>query len=127
MANKNRYDDLYTGTIAYATLVSVIVLIVTILSIRALTCAWVEGEEQRKTADAHYTSSDEIISEQKALLAGYEKEMVEVTVTPPEGQDGNTEQGSEPTTKMEERIHIPIDRARDILMEELASTANPNT
>lgn len=119
MANKNRYDDLHTGTIAYATLVSCIVLLVTILGVRALCCAWVEGEEERKMADAHYVSSDQTISEQKARLAGYQKQMVEVIPTGPAATEGESTEAAAP--KMEERIHIPIQRAKDLLMKEMVA------
>lgn len=107
MANINRYDDLATGAIAYATLVSCIVLVVTILGVRALTCAWVEGEEVRKTANAHYVASDQEIGEQKARLGGYEKRMVEVLGG---GEDAKPE--------MKEQISIPIDRAKELLLGE---------
>lgn len=109
MANKNRYDDLATGTIAYATLLSCILLVITILSIRALCCAWVESEEARKTLNAHYYSSDEEISEQKAVLAGYTKEIVQVT--------DSTEENADPMDV--EKLRIPIERAKSLIIEEL--------
>lgn len=112
MANKARYDDLHTGTIAYATLVSCIVLVVTILLVRALCVAWVSSEEARKSVDAHYYSSDAEISEQKARVSSYEYQMVEVT--PEAGPDG--ELGEPETVK---RIHIPVDRAKEVLANEL--------
>lgn len=112
MANINRYDDLATGAIAYAALISCIVLLITILGVRALTCAWVEGEEERKTANAHYYASDEKISEQKSRLVGYEKRTVEVL--------GSGEADAAPT--MEEQISIPIDRAKELLMTELGDS-----
>ncbi|MFN3193740.1 MAG: hypothetical protein ACE361_24720 [Aureliella sp.] len=110
MANKNRYDDLYTGTIAYATLLSCIVLVITILGIRALCCAWVEGEEERKTANAHYLSSDQEIGEQKARLVGYGKSTVEVA---------GSGEGAAPETV--EVIRIPIEEAKSALLNELGT------
>jgi hypothetical protein len=113
MANKNRYDDLATGTIAYATLLSCSVLVIVILSVRALCCAWVESEEARKTANAHYYTSDEEISEQKAVLAGYSIETVQV-----EGSGGE-----DAAVTDAEKIRIPIERAKSLLLEELGGAS----
>lgn len=112
-----RYDDLHTGTIAYATFLSSIVLIVIILLIRALCYYWVEGEEARKLADAHYVTSDQEISDQKAMLDGYQKVKIEIPAM------GDVE------AKTEERIHIPLSRAKELLIEEWSkgSEAEPNT
>lgn len=116
-----RYDDLNTGVIAYATFLSSIALVVIILLIRALCYYWVESEDARKLADAHYTASDEEISEQKAMVDGYLKVMVEVPA--PAGAEG---EAAEPTT--EERIHIPVTRAKEILLEEWnKDAAEPTT
>ena len=120
MANKTRYDDLNTGMIAYATFVSTILLLVIILLIRALCFYWVEGEEQRKLADAHYVQSDTEIARQKAVISEYGKATVEVAPTG-DGADG---QAAEPTT--EERIHIPVDRAKELLLEEATSDSEPS-
>ncbi|MEC8553996.1 MAG: hypothetical protein VXZ82_03210 [Planctomycetota bacterium] len=107
MANINRYDDLYTGTIAYATFLSCIVLVVTILGVRALCYAFVEGEEQRKTEGIHYVAADDVISEQKARLDGYRQETVEVMVTK---EDGTLVPSSE------QRLRIPIGRAKELIL-----------
>lgn len=118
MANLARYDDLNTGAIAYATLVSCIVLLIVILLVRALCCAWVEGEEQRKTLNAHYYTSDTEISEQKARVSGYGTETLEIMLPP--GPDG-----TQPAPQEVERIHIPVEKAKEVLMQELA-IAEPN-
>lgn len=107
-----RYDDLNTSMIAYATFVSSITLLVIILLVRALCYSWVEGEDQRKLANAHYVSADQEIGEQKARISGYEKATIEVA--PPAG-----EEDAEP--RMEERIHIPVEQAKTILLREMAS------
>lgn len=114
MANVARYDDLNTGAIAYATLVSCILLLITILLVRALCCAWVEGEEARKTDNAHYVTADAEIGEQKARLDGYWTKAVEV---PP--ADDTVD--AEPT--QETRVLIPLERARELLLKELAPSA----
>ncbi len=105
-----RYDDLSTGPIAYAAVVSTIILAVVILLVRALTYSWVEAEDEKKLADAHYVSADATIADQKARLAGYGKEMVEVPA--PEGSDA----GAAPT--QEERLRIPVSQAKTILLKD---------
>lgn len=50
-----RYDDLKTGTIAYATFISAVLLLVIVLLLQALTFSWIEGEEVRKLTEGHYT------------------------------------------------------------------------
>ena len=111
-----RYDDLDTGAIAYATFLSCILLILIILLVRALCFYWVEGENDRKLADAHYVSADQVISEQKAQISGYGVAEVEVAA-PADSQ--------EPAApKLEERIHIPVEKAKELLLNELG-TADP--
>ena len=105
-----RYDDLSTGPIAYAAVVSTIVLAVIILLVRALTYSWVEGEEERKLVDAHYVSADAAIAEQKATITGYRKEMVDVP--PPEGSPAD----AKPT--QEERLRIPVTQAKELLLKD---------
>lgn len=113
MANLARYDDLNTGAIAYASLVSCILLVVIILCMRALTCAWIESGEAAQTANAHYVSADSEISEQKARLAGYEIQKIE---TIPTAEDGTT---GEPIVS--ERFQIPLSRAKELVIDELNS------
>ncbi len=116
-----RYDDLHTSTIAYATFVSSVLLLVIILLIRALCYAWVEGESDRKLADAHYVSADAEISAQKERVAAYGTSVVEVAPPAPEdgaAQDGGAAADAAPQT--EERIQIPIDKAKEILLKELS-------
>ena len=117
-----RYDDLETGSIAYATFLSCILLIIIILLVRALCYSWLEGEDDRKLADAHYVTADAEISEQKSNLSGYKKVMVEVM--PPPAEDGQPSAAAD-EPKLEERIRIPIDRAKELLLEELSKTKSP--
>ncbi len=108
-----RYDDLSTGPIAYAALVSTIVLAVIILLVRALTYSWVETEDAKKLVNAHYVAADTAIAEQRAKIAGYSKAMVEVP--PPAGSPAD----AKPT--QEERLHIPVTQAKELLLKEWAT------
>lgn len=112
-----RYDDLHTGTIAYATFLSSIVLVVIILLIRALCYYWVESEEARKLVDAHYETSDQEISDQKQMLDGYQKVKIEIPAM------GDAE------ARTEEKLHIPLSRAKELLIEEWSGedVAEPTT
>lgn len=111
-----RYDDLNTGAIAYATFVSSVLLLVIILLVRALCYSWVEAEDARKLSEAHYYSADRMISEQKATLSGYKKETVEVPA-----EDGADAQAEPVST---ERLLIPIDRAKELILEEYAEDSD---
>lgn len=123
-----RYDDLNTGSIAYAALVSTILLMVLILLFRAMCYGWIEGEDVKKLANAHYVQSDTIIGQQKARIDGYAKEMVEVappaedptTATTAETADPAEKPAVEPT--LVERLHIPMERAKELLLKEMATT-----
>ena len=118
-----RYDDLNTNAIGYATFVSTVLLLLIILLVRALCYYWVDGESDRKLADAHYVEADQEISAQKAVVSSYEKVTVEVPPPPaPEGEEPASMQPVE-----EERIRIPVARAKDILIKELAGEASPST
>lgn len=108
-----RYDDLNTSTIAYATLLSCLGLLLTVLLIQALTFGWINGEEQRKLAESHYTTADEDIAAQKSKLAAYAEEMIEII--PPTEANSTTP----PKPEQVKRIHIPISQAQALLKNEL--------
>ncbi len=112
-----RYDDLSTGPIAYAAFVSSILLIILILLFRALCYGWVELEDAKKLADAHYTSADAEIGQQKARVSDYSKAMV--TVSAPAGSEST---GGSPAAEPSqvERLHIPVQRAKEMLLLDLA-------
>jgi hypothetical protein len=105
-----RYDDLSTGPIAYAAFVSTIVLVVIILLVRALCYSWVEAEDERKLTEAHYTSADVAIAEQKSKISSYGKQLVEVAA--PAGSDPAA------TPTQEERLIIPVSRAKEMLLQD---------
>ncbi len=108
-----RYDDLKTGPIAYAAFVSSVVLVVLILLFRALCYGWMEAEDEAKLANAHYESADTEIAAQKLRIASDAKEMVEVP--PPAGAEAS----AQPT--QEERLHVSITRAKEIVLREFGS------
>lgn len=112
-----RYDDLNTSSIAYATFISSIVLLVVILLVQALTYNWILGEDDRKLTVSHYGSSDSEIARQKARLDGYQQ--VEVEVTPPSSGAAPTE----PVVPVKEkRLHIPMKQAQSLILKELSKT-----
>jgi hypothetical protein len=113
-----RYDDLNTSAIAYATLISAVLLLVIILLVQALTYNWILGEDQRKLTDSHYTEADTEIAKQKAKL-DYGKEMIEVI---PPAVDGAAP--TEPVKPVSElRRHIPVKQAQSLIMKELHKTS----
>lgn len=114
-----RYDDLNTSAIAYTTFVSSILLVIIILLGRALCYAWIGGEDDRKLANAHYTSSDQMISKQKSAIDKFET--VKVEVPPDAGADPN----NPPAAVYEDRLHIPVSEAKKLLLQEL--TTGPKT
>ena len=109
-----RYDDLDTTAIAYTTFVSTIILVVIILLGRALAYGWIELEDQKKLERTRYISSDNAISEQLEQLDGYKKVKLEVS----EGAESGTADAAAAAT--EERVRIPIEKAREILLKELS-------
>ena len=142
-----RYDDLNTKTIGYLTFVSAILLAVTILLLQALCFNWIEWQDETKLLKQSYNSSDELIAAQKQSLSGYSKVQVEVPIepvaadgqatktdgqtTPPASADAGGTKQPVPQTKTVERVHIPIERAKSLLLDELksapAAATTPNT
>ncbi|GAB5402615.1 MAG: hypothetical protein Aurels2KO_08460 [Aureliella sp.] len=106
-----RYDDLNTSAIGYATFISTILFVIVVLLIRALSFYWVEGEADRLQAKTHYTSADAEITRQREQLSSYAKEMV--TVFNGEGEAAVEEEV--------EQLHIPLDAAKQIVLDELAT------
>lgn len=109
-----RYDDLSTGPIAYAAFVSTVIFVVIVLLIRALCYSWVEAEDDRKLANAHYTQADSAIAAQKARLSSYGKNVVEIPAA--DSSDPN----AAPT--QQERLQIPVSRAAEILLQDWAAS-----
>lgn len=108
-----RYDDLNTTAIAYTTFISSILLVIIILLGRALCYVWIETEDQRKLSTASYEVSDRLIGEQKSMLSGYQT--VRVELPPAEGADPAA------APQYEERVRIPIEKAKELLLKDLAA------
>ena len=115
-----RYDDLNTGMIAYSSFIGCVILLVLILLGRALCYAWVENEDDRKLAKASYEASDATISEQLSQLADYQR--VKPATEETDEQD-STAAESDAAGEPAERLVIPIERARDLLLKEMAAPA----
>jgi hypothetical protein len=101
-----RYDDLDTKTIAIAAIVSSIVLVVLILGGRALSYTWQSYAEELRTEKARYTTSDEAIAAQKAVLQ-----------TSGKVQDPPLQEGTEPVT----RLVVPVSAAQELISKELGT------
>jgi hypothetical protein len=110
---------LNTGPIAYAAFVSSILLLIIILLVRALCYGWINAEDVTKLTEAHYVSADAEIAEQKARIANYGKSMVEVAPPAGEVSDGGQAAPSKPVE--EERLHIPMERAKELLLNDLSA------
>ena len=117
-----RYDDLNTRTIGYLTFISSVLLVVTILLLQALCYNWIDWQEENKLTKQSYQSSDDLIQAQKASMQSYGKVQVEVPVEQPAGASDGANTASQ--MKTEERLQIPIDRAKSLLLEELKQNAS---
>ena len=117
-----RYDDLNTRTIGYLTFISSVLLVVTILLLQALCYNWIDWQEETKLTKQSYQSSDDLIQAQKASMQSYGKVQVEVPVEPPAG--GTDGASAAVQMKTEERLQIPIERAKALLLEELKQNAS---
>lgn len=104
------YDDLKSGAIAYAAFVSVVLLVIVVLLVRALCFSWIEAEDAKKLTNASYVSADKEIARQKSQISNYAKLQV------PAVSDRATAADAAP--KMEDQLHIPVARARELLLKE---------
>lgn len=98
-----RYDDINAPAVAYATALSCVALFVIIQSIQALTNYWDYDAEAKALARYEYVQSDRIIDEQLKSISNYE------WVNVP---------GPDEKAPMEKRLHIPIQRAEEVVLEE---------
>lgn len=104
------YDDLKTGAIAYAAFVSTVILLVVILLVRALCFSWVEAEDAKKLTRSSYVAADAEIARQKSQIANYAKIQVPVV--------SDAAASADAAPKMEDQLHIPVARARELLIKE---------
>ena len=108
------YDDLKTGAIAYAAFVSTVILLVIILLVRALCYSWVEAEDAKKLTKSSYVAADMEIARQKTQIANYAKIQVPAVSSQAVAADAAPE--------MEDQLHIPVSRARELLLKEWNSS-----
>ncbi|MDZ4847736.1 MAG: hypothetical protein SGI77_00440 [Pirellulaceae bacterium] len=104
-----RYDDLDTKFIAFATLISCLLLVAVLQGTQALCYNMTNVEEARKLDASEYHSSTAVLTEQRKSLNVYEK----VAVPPALGSDGKPVVGG-PTS----RLQIPLERATELLLQE---------
>lgn len=110
------YDDLKTGAIAYAAFVSTVILLVIILLVRALCYGLVQAEDARKLTSASYVAADKEIARQKSQISKFAK----IEVPAAAGQAT----ASDAAPQMEEQLHIPVARARELLLKEWAEAGS---
>lgn len=113
-----RYDDLNTSTIGYLTFMSCGLLAVIILLLQALCYNWIDWQEDGKLVKQSYISSDQTLSAQRDALKGYAKVEEEVPVEQPK-----TDPSQPPKVEMKKvtRIYIPIERAKELMLEQAKS------
>jgi hypothetical protein len=104
-----RYDDLPTNLIAYAAVISCLLLVAIIQGTQALCFNMVNTAQQEKLNGSEYTSSKAVISEQLASISGYKR----VAAPAQLGADGKPT-GEAPKTFLQ----IPVDRAIDLILNE---------
>lgn len=102
-----RYDDINAKVVLYATVLSCILLLAIILAGQAMTYYWSYAYEDRRLDSTEYETSKAVIREQRASVDGY-KWINE----PP------AEEGQEPA----KRLNIPLDRAKEAVLQEMQST-----
>lgn len=102
-----RYDDLNTNMIAYATVLSIVVLVIVLQGTQALTYSMVNYEDARKESRSSDTPG-KVKSEQLAALSGYKKGSVpdESAATP---------------GAMKEVFMIPIEEAKKLVIQEFSN------
>jgi len=104
-----RYDDLPTNMIAYAAVISCLLLLAIIQGTQALCFNMMNTAQQEKLLGSEYTSSKALISEQLASISGYKR-----VAKPAEmGPDGKPT-GESPQSLLQ----IPVDRAIDLILQE---------
>ncbi len=105
-----RYDDINAPMVAYAAIISCVFLFVVIQATQALTYFWTNQAEERALANFEYRSSVNSIREQRSSLSGYK--WVVPQVEQEEGQPA-------PTETAEKKLHIPIERAQEVVLAEM--------
>jgi hypothetical protein len=107
-----RYDDLDTKFILFATLISCLLLVAILQGTQALSYYMGNAAQAKKLQESEYTKSNAVIREQLESLSGYQR----VPLPPVTGPDGKPVAG-EPLS----RLQIPLERARELLIQEAKS------
>jgi len=115
-----RYDDLNTKGIAYAAVLSVVILVVILQGTQALCYYMVNNEDARKEQNKSDHARD-LVREQLTSLDGVSRVRVLDESAPP------AKKGEESATR--EAIRISIEEAQKIILKELGSpkTQSPST
>lgn len=103
-----RYDDLNTNMIAYATVLSTVVLVVVLQSVQALTNGMIHSEVQRKIS-LSTDGAAEVKKAQLARLDDYKKVIVP-----------DLSEGAAPNAT-KEIFTIPIQAAESLVLKEFAT------
>ena len=108
-----RYDDLNTKMIAYATVLSVVILVIILQGTQALCYNMLNYENSRKDTKI-IDAATKVKSEQLQSLSGFKgAEVVDETAEPPK-------KGENPT--MKKVIRIPVSEAQKLILKELGNT-----
>lgn len=106
-----RYDDLNTKMIAYAAVLSVVILVIILQGTQALCYNMVNSEDAAKESKKS-DSALEAKSEQLSSLDGFKRVDVIDEAAP------QPKKGEEPARK--KVIHIPIDQAAKLILKDMA-------
>ena len=108
-----RYDDLNTKMIAYATVLSVVILVIVLQGTQALCYSMLNYERSRKDTKI-IDAATKIKSEQLESLGGLAKRVEVIDESAPIAK-----KGEQPT--MKKVIRIPIQEAQKLILKELGS------
>jgi len=109
-----RYDDLNTKMIAYATVLSVVILVIVLQGTQALCYSMLNYERSRNDTKI-IDGASKMKSEQIESLSGLAKRVEVIDEAAPPANRGEL-------PAMKKVIRIPIDEARKLILKELGST-----
>ena len=109
-----RYDDLNTKMIAYATVLSVVILVIILQGVQALCYNMLHYESARKDTKI-IDAATKAKSEQLSSLNGYKRVEVIDETAPPPGKGENP--------AMKKVIRIPVSEAQKLILKELGNTS----
>jgi hypothetical protein len=109
-----RYDDLNTNMIAYAAVLSIVVLVIVLQGTQALSYNMMNSEDAEKITDK-FDRALKDKSDQLENLRGYKRVSVIDEAAPP------PKKGEEQA--MKKVINIPIEEAQKLILKELGGAA----